>query len=87
MLMYHADAELIGVIRVVDLNLFPVFQDLPLFWLIQAEQDRHQRRFSCSVFAQQGVDLTFFQLERDIIIGDDAGEPLRNMQHFYCIRR
>jgi hypothetical protein len=31
------------------------------------------------------VDFSFLQLERDIIVGDDTGELLRDVKHLDCI--
>ena len=81
-LMHHADAKRVGVIRVVDLDLLPVFLDNTLFRLVQAEQHTHQGGFAGAVFAQQGMDLALAQLQGDIIIGFDAGKFLGDVQHF-----
>ncbi len=81
-LVHHADPQVIGVIGVLDRDLLAVLLDRALLRLIQAEQHAHQRGLARAVFAQQGMDLTLFQLKGNVIIGDDAWEPLRNVEHF-----
>ena len=61
-LMHHADAQCVGIVRVVDLDLLSVFPYRTLLRLIQTEQHTHQGGFTGAVFAQQGVDLTLAQL-------------------------
>ena len=62
MLVHHADAQCVGIVRVVDLDLLSVFPYRTLLRLIQTEQHTHQGGFTGAVFAQQGVDLTLAQL-------------------------
>ena len=85
MLVNHADPQIIGVIGVVDLDFNAVFLDGAFFRLIKAEQHAHERALSRSVFTEQRVDFSFLQLERDIIVGDDTGELLRDVKHLDCI--
>ena len=81
MLVHHADAKRVGVVRVLDLDLFAIFLDNAFFRLIQTEQYAHQGRFTGTVFAQQRMDLAFAQLQRDIVVGLDTGELLCDVQH------
>ena len=81
MLVHHADAKRVGVVRVLDLDLFAIFLDNAFFRLIQTEQYAHQGRFAGAVFAQQRMDLAFAQLQRDIVVGLDTGELLGDVQH------
>ena len=60
MLMYHSNAQVICIVWIFDLNFLSIFVDLALFRLIQTEQNAHQSGFTCSIFAKQSVDLTFF---------------------------
>ena len=82
MLMHHADVEGCGVIGIVDLNNLAVFLDDARFRLIKAEQNAHQRGFSRAVFSQQGVDFAPAKLERDVVIGHNAGEFFPDVEHF-----
>ena len=86
MLVHHADAQCICIVGVVDLDLNTVFLDGAFLRLIQAEEHTHERGFSRAVFAEQGVNLTVLQLERDVIICDDAGEAFGDIQHLNRIR-
>ena len=81
MLVHHADAEVVGVVRVLDLDLLAVLFDDALLRLVQAEQNTHQGGFSGAVFAEQGVDFALSELQRDIVVCDDAGEALGDVQH------
>ena len=85
-LVNHADAQGIGVVRVVDPDLHAVLFDHALLGLVKTEQNAHQRGFSGAVFPQQGVNFTLFQLERNVVVRDDTGEALRNVYHFDCVR-
>ena len=89
-LVHHADAEAVGVVRVFDGDDLAVLADLALLGLIQAEQDGHERGLAGTVFAEQRMDLPLAQLERDVVIGHDAREALRDVQHFNgigCVQR
>ena len=81
-LVYHADAEIVGVVRILDGYDLAVFFNGTLLRLVQAEQHRHERGFTGAVFTQQRVDFTLFELQRDIVVGDDAWEPFGDVQHF-----
>ena len=59
-LVYHADTQIIGIIRVINLHLFAVFADFASFRLIQSEKDGHQSGFTCTVFSKQRMDFAFF---------------------------
>ena len=85
-LVDHADAQCIGIVGVFDLDDLSVFLDLSLFRLIQTEENAHQGRLAGAVFAKQGVYLAFPQLKCDVIICNDARKPLRDVEHFDCIR-
>ena len=82
MLMDHADPQRRRCVGVGDRHLLAVFADLSGFRLIQAKENAHQRGFSRAVFAQQRVDLTFLQLERNVVIGLDARKLLGDVKHF-----
>ena len=86
-LVYHADAQRGGVIGVADGHRFAILPDFAFLRLIQAEKDAHQRRFARAVLTQQRVDFAVAQLEGDVVIGNDAGKALGDMQHFDGIRR
>ncbi len=82
MLVHHADAQGVGVVGVAHLHGLAVLADLSPVGLVQAKQDAHQRGLAGAVFAQQGVNLSPPQLQRDVIIGADAGKILGDVEHF-----
>ena len=86
-LVDHADAERVGVVRVADLDLAAVLVDLAFLRLIKAEEDAHERRFACAVFTEQGVDLTLFELQGDVVVGDDTGETFCDVEHLDRVLR
>ena len=81
MLVYHADAETVGLVRVTDLHFPAVLFDHALLRRVQPEKDAHQRAFAGAVFTQKGMNLTPSKLERHVVIGLDAREFLRNVEH------
>ena len=81
MLVYHPDAERVGVVRVVDVDDLAIFLDRALLRLIQAEQDAHQRGLARAVFTEQRVDLAAPQLQGEDVVGLDPWEFLRDVQH------
>ena len=81
MLMNHANAKRRRYIGVGDLHFFAVLADLAGLRLIQAKEHRHQRGFSRTVFAQKRVDLAALELQRNVVIGLDAGKLLGDVKH------
>ena len=81
MLVNHADAQRVGIQRSGNLFFFSSDLNDACFGLIEAEQNAHECRFSCSVFAEKSVNLALFQLQSDVVVGDDAGKFFRNIQH------
>ena len=81
-LVDHADAKVVCIVGVIDLDFLAVFLDDALFRLVQAEQNAHEGGFAGAVFAQQGMHFAFAQLEGDVVVCLDTGELLGNIQHF-----
>ena len=81
-LVDHADAQVVGVVGVLNLHHPAVLLDGALLRPVQAEENAHQRGLAGAVLSQKRVDLTFLQLERNVVVGNDAGEPLGDIQHF-----
>ena len=82
MLMNHADVQGRGVIGIVNLHNLPVLLDHACLRLIQAKQNRHQGGFTGAVFTQQRVDLSRFQLQGNVVIGNDTGKLFSDVKHF-----
>ena len=80
-LVDHADAKVVCIVGVIDLDFLAVFLDDALFRLVQAEQNTHEGGFAGAVFAQQGMHFAFAQLEGDVVVCLDTGELLGNIQH------
>ena len=51
-LVHHADAEIVGDVRVVDAHVLAANADAALVRLVEAEEDAHQRRLAGAVFAE-----------------------------------
>ena len=81
-LMDHSDSQTVCIVGILDLNLLAVFLDHALFRLVKPEQNTHQRTLSGSVLTQQRMDLSFFQLQSDVVIGLDPGKLLCDVKHF-----
>ena len=81
-LMNHSNAQIIGIIWILDLHFHSIFFDDPLLRLIESKKNAHQRGFSSTVLSQQGMDLTLFQLQGDLVVGDDPGKFLGDLKHF-----
>ncbi len=84
-LVDHPDPERVGIIGVFNLDYPAIFLDDTFFRLIQTEEDTHECGLTCSVFAQKCMNLTFSQLEGDVVVGNNTREPLGDVQHFNCI--
>jgi len=56
--------------------------DFSLIGGIEAVEDVHQRRLAGAVFAQQGMDLAWFQRQVDMVIGQNARKSLGNATQF-----
>ena len=52
--------------------LFSIHEDLALRRCQHAKQHLHQGRFSRAVFADEGMDLTLFDLQIDIMVCHNA---------------
>ena len=85
-MVHHADTQGVGVVGILDGHHLAVLLDDALLRLVQAEQHAHQRGLARAVFTQQGVDLALLQLKGDVVVGDNTGEPFRDVQHFNGIR-
>ena len=77
-LVDHADPEVDRGRGRGDLDGLAVDQDLSGVGLVQAVQDRHQRRLAGAVLAEQRVNLSWHHVEVDPVVGDDRAELLRD---------
>ena len=62
--------------------------DLALVGVVEPVEDVHQRRLAGAVLAEQRVHLALAEIEADVVVGDDAGEALRDPAHLedrFCL--
>ena len=76
MLVDHADAGGDRRLAVVDHDRLAVDADLAGIGLIEAVEDRHQRRLAGAVLADDAVDRALLDLEVDGAVGVDRTEAL-----------
>ena len=76
MLVDHADAERDGVVGRLDRHLLAADFDLAAVGLIEAVEDRHQRRFAGAVLADDAADRAALDDQIDVAIGPDSAETL-----------
>ena len=81
-LVHHTDIQRCCIIRVINLDDLAVFLNDTFLRLIQTKQHAHQRRFTCTVFTKQCMDLAPLQLQRNVIICHNAGELFSDIEHF-----
>src|SRR5438874_2291107 len=67
MLVDGFDAELPRVLRVQVFDFCRADPDFALVRLVDAAEDLDQRAFACAVIADQGDDLPWMQIERNLV--------------------
>src|SRR5690606_13309237 len=75
-LEHHADAGGDGVVRRADVDGAPVDADLAGISLVEAIEDRHQRRLAGAVLADDAVDGALGDGEADVLVGMHRAEAL-----------
>ena len=83
-LVHHADAGDERVPRRVEYDPLAVEEDLPVVRAVEPGEDVRERRLAGAVLAEERVHLTLGRLEVDIVIGDNAREPLRDVPELDC---
>ncbi len=66
----------------MDFGLLAIDENFTLVRLVQPVEDVHQCTFPGPVFSQQGKNLTFFQCEINMIVGQDPGKSLGDSTQF-----
>ena len=82
-LVYHAYAEVEGVLGRADGDFLPVHEDLALVGVVDAGEHVHERGLAAAVFAQQRQDLAPVDVEPDLVVGRHRAEALRDVPHLY----
>jgi hypothetical protein len=77
-LVDHPDPVLDRVLRGAERDPFALEQDLAFVGPVEAVEDVHERRFARAVLAEQRVHLAAVEVEIDVVVRDDAREPLRD---------
>ncbi len=77
MLEHHADARADRGLAVGDVHGLAADDDLARIGAVEAVEDRHQRRFSRAVLADDPVDRARHDADRDVLVGLDRPEGLR----------
>ncbi len=77
-LMHHPDAGGDRVAWRGEVLSDAVDEDLALIGPVQAVQDVHQRALAGAVLADEGEHLAATHAQVDVVVGDDAGESLRD---------
>ena len=80
-LVDHPDPGGDGVARRAHPQRPSVEQHLAGLGPLQAEQHTHQGALAGAVLAEEGVDLPGANVEVNVVVGDDAGEPRRDAAH------
>ena len=75
-LMHHADAVADRLARRADADRLAVDPDLAGVGLVEAVEDRHQRRLAGAVLADDAVDDAALDDEIDVIVGVNRAEAL-----------
>ena len=76
MLEHHPDAGGDGGLAVGDLGFFAVDEDLARVGLVEPVEDRHQGRFARAVFADDPVDRSRHDADRNILVRLNRPEGL-----------
>ena len=86
--MHHPDPERDRVVRIINLNRFSVNKNLARIGFVKAISDPHDRRFPRAVFPDNRVNRAFFDLHRNVVVGNDISESFCNIfkfEHFFQI--
>ena len=78
MLVHHADPVLDRGLRGAERDALAFDPDLALVRVVEPVEDVHERRLAGAVLAEERVHLAPAQVEVDVVVGEDAGEPLRD---------
>ena len=82
MLVDHAEAEPAGILRVGDANLAAVDEEAALVGPIVAEETFDERGLSRAVLAEQRMDRTGTNLQRDVVERGEGAEAFRDVFRF-----
>ena len=78
MLVHHANPQLQRPARALDGDRVALDGNGPLVGLVEPVEDAHEGGLAGAVLSHDGVNLPAVDRQIDTIVGDDAGEALRN---------
>ena len=78
-LMDHADAERNGIERALNVSRLSVDDNLAAVGCIEAVGDAHGGRLPRSVLANDGVNRAGLDRDVDVVVREDAAEPLSDV--------
>src|SRR5436190_1243790 len=76
-----ADADRLRVLRILNLDVLTVKNDLACAFLIGPAQNLHERGFARAVLAEKDMNLAASQIEVNVVQSHDAGERLPDVTH------
>ena len=82
MLMHHADAVTDRLARGADAHRLAIDADFAGVGLVEAVEDRHQRRLAGAVLADDAVNDAAFDAEIDVLVGVNGAEALVDADEF-----
>ena len=85
-LVHHADTETGCRVGILDLHFLAPYPDGTVVGVINAEKNRHERRFARAVFSEQGVDLIVKNSQIDVVIRHHTGKYLGYSAQLYRCR-
>lgn len=81
-LVHHAETERDRLARRIHHHRFTINAQNPCVWLVEAEEDIHQRRLSSTVLPDQRMDLALANREIDVAVGRLRAEAFCDAGHF-----
>jgi len=86
-LVYHADAQVEGVLGRTDGYRLVVDVDLALVRVVDAGEHVHKRGLAAAVFTQQRQNLALVNVQPALVVCRHRSEALGDVSHFYgCLR-
>ena len=81
LLVHHGNSVVQGVPAVFEVDLLALQENRAAVLAVNTEETFHQRGFSGTVFAHEGVNRAAVDRERDLVQGLDAREGFCNVCH------
>ena len=82
-LMYHADAEVKGILRRTDIDKLIIDIYLALIGTVNAREHIHERGLAAAVFAEQRQHLATVDIQPYLVVCKNGTKALGYITHFY----